>query len=66
MEFTPQEMELLCVLHAGTRRATLELLESAAPEADQAGRLMPIRSAVEKLRGLPDDEPVALAFQPEG
>ena len=66
MLFTVKEMQVLCVFHAGTISATLDLLrEAETRENETPERMALVKSAIEKLSGLKDGDTVSLAFEPE-
>ena len=66
MQLTVQEMTMLCVFHAGTRSATLDLLREAENnENETPERMATIKSVIEKLSGAEDGGAVSLAFEPE-
>ena len=66
MVLTVKEMELLCVFHAGTLSATLDLLRKAADQCLPPERQADVQSVVEKLSGMKAGDVVALAFEPKG
>jgi len=63
MLFTVKEMQVLCVFHAGTISATLDLLREAENEPPE--RMMVVKSVLEKLSSVKDGDTVSLAFEPE-
>ena len=63
MMLTAKEMEVLCVFHAGTVSATLDILRELKNESGE--RMVHIKSVIEKLSGLKAGESVSLAFEPE-
>lgn len=66
MIFTVPEMEMLCLFHAGTRKATIEMLEKAAAEMDEglSGRRVDMESAIGKLERMRDSDTACIAFNP--
>ena len=65
MVLSVKEMELLCVFHAGTLSATLDLLRKAEDQCLSLERQTHVHSVIEKLSGMKDGDVVALAFEPE-
>ena len=64
MRLTVKEMEVLCVLHAGTLSATLDVLRSAAAGADASfARMEDIMSLVDKLSRMREGDVAVLAFE---
>lgn len=62
MLFTPAEMELVCMFHAGTRTATLAFLERVTPDMTP-GKKPTAESAIQKLRTMSAGDSVTLAFE---
>lgn len=65
MLFTATEMETVCIFHAGTRPATLEVLRKMTPDIKFPDRKLVAESAIKKLEEMSDEDFVALEFDPE-
>ena len=66
MLLTVNEMEVLCVFHAGTLSATLEALRKAAADGNEKQyRMSDIKSLTKKLSGMSGGDIVFIAFEPE-
>lgn len=65
MLFTAEEMELICVFHAGTLSETLEALRSVAEEIKSPTKKDAAESTIGKLSAMSAEDPVSLAFEPE-
>ena len=63
MFFTAKEMEVICVFHAGTLSATLDLLREAENEPPE--RMALVQGVIEKLSGMKSGDTVSLAFDSE-
>lgn len=62
MQFTAEEMELICFFYAGTREKTLETLRGCAPDIQAPARREAALRVIEKLTALAPGDPVSLAF----
>jgi len=65
MLFTVEEMELICIFHAGTLSETLETLRGVAPGIEFPAKKAAAESAVGKLSGMSFGDTVSLAFDSE-
>jgi len=65
MLFTAEEMEIICIFHAGTLSETLETLRRVAGEIESPTKKAAAASVVKKLSGMGAGDMVSLAFDPE-
>ena len=67
MLLTVQEMEVLCVFHAGTLSATLGSLRdsAAAGKNEKQYRVDDVASLITKLSDMKDGDIAFIAFEPE-
>lgn len=65
MLFTAEEMELICVFHAGTLSETLESLRSVAEEIESPAKKAAAVSTIGKLSAMSAEDLVSLVFEPE-
>lgn len=67
MNFTHDELNLMCIYDTGTRTGLIEALSTMRNqlEADETELLQMTDSAIKKLQGMSDDEYTALELFPD-
>ena len=63
MQLTVSEMALLCVFHAGSLPATLDVLQSVAAKDRPHPKMAEIKSLADKLSQMKDGDNACLAFE---
>ena len=67
MNFTNDELNLMCIYNAGSRTGTMEALSSMREqlEADETELLQMTDSAIKKLRAMSDEDYEAMELFPD-
>lgn len=65
MLFAVEEMELICIFHAGTLTETLKALSRITEEIESPAKKTAAESAIGKLSAMSAEDTVSLAFEPE-
>lgn len=65
MQFAVEEMELICIFHAGTLSETLKALRRVTEEIESPAKKAAAESAIGKLSAISAEDTVSLTFEPE-